>query len=338
MGYWKGKQVTVTGGASFIGSHLCEALLLQGAHVRVIDNLSTGRKENLTNCVNDLEFIYGDLFDEQVRTLINGSHTVFHLAAKHGGRGYVHTQHWACASNLALDNLVFSACVDAMVEAVVYASSGCVYPNYLQSDVSKEVRLREYLVPPLGQSAHADADGMYGWAKLMAEYTLQTMAQKFGMHTSSCRYFTAYGPRAKEDHAIMAMIGRAFIKQDPFEIWGDGSQIRNWTWVGDIVEGTLLAGELLTDGTAVNIGTTERTSVDDAAHLVCRLMNHTPQFRYLLDKPTGPLNRVADNTTAGTLLGWKPKVDLTTGVIDTIDWYVQHKTIDTVLSALFLDN
>jgi nucleoside-diphosphate-sugar epimerase len=108
--------------------------------------------------------------------------------------------------------------------------------------------------------------------------------------------------------------------------------------VSDIVSGTLLAGELLTDGAAVNIGTTERTSVNEAAHLVCRLMNHNPGFRYLLDKPTGPLNRVADNTLAKDLLGWEPKVDLVAGVTATIDWYTRHRTPDSVRLALSLDN
>ena len=80
-----------------------------------------------------------------------------------------------------------------------------------------------------------DADNMYGWAKLMAEMTLQAYHRDFGLKSASCRFFTVYGERGVENHAVIAMIARAFVRQDPFEVWGDGTQIRNWTYVGDIV-------------------------------------------------------------------------------------------------------
>ena len=109
-----------------------------------------------------------------------------------------------------------------------------------------------------------DADNLYGWAKLMAEMTLRANVREHGMKAASLRYFTVYGERGKEDHAVIAMIARAFIRQDPFVVWGDGQQIRNWTYVGDIVEGTIRAAETIDDGTAVNLGTMERTRVLDA--------------------------------------------------------------------------
>ena len=90
------------------------------------------------------------------------------------------------------------------------------------------------------------------------------------MKTASCRYFTVYGERGIENHAVIAMIARAFIKQDPFVVWGTGEQIRNWTYVGDIVSGSLLAAEIIDDGSAVNLGTTERTRVLDAVSEVLK--------------------------------------------------------------------
>jgi len=98
----------------------------------------------------------------------------------------------------------------------------------------------------------------------MAEFTLKAYHKEHGLGAASCRYFTVYGPRGVENHAVIAMIARAFIEQTPFEVWGDGTQIRNWTYIDDIVEGTILAGEKIDDGTAVNLGTMERIRVIDA--------------------------------------------------------------------------
>jgi nucleoside-diphosphate-sugar epimerase len=228
-----------------------------------------------------------------------------------------------------LDGLVFWEALKAGVEKVVFASSGCVYPNYLQTDPAQEVYLTEDVVRP-----PYDADNMYGWAKLMGELTLRAYHREYGLKAASCRYFTVYGPRAKENHAVMAMIARAFIGQDPYEIWGTGEQIRNWTYVSDIVEGTIRAAERIDDGTAVNLGTTERIRVLDAAKLICELLGHRPRFVTRPDMPTGPMNRVADNTLAQRLLDWTPQVSFREGVRRTIEWYVQHRDRATVQRIL----
>lgn len=87
-----------------------------------------------------------------------------------------------------------------------------------------------------------------GRAKRMGELTLQAYARENGLQTASCRYFTVYGPRAKENHAVIALVAKAFVRRDPFAVWGTGEQLRNWTFVGDIVEGTVLAAEKIEDG------------------------------------------------------------------------------------------
>jgi nucleoside-diphosphate-sugar epimerase len=322
--FWSGKLVFVTGGASFIGSTLTDQLLARGAaKVRIVDDLSSGHLGNLQQHLgaNKVEFIQADLREPGVaRAAMQGVDTVFHLAADHGGRGYVDLHQAGPASNFFLDGLIFAEAVKAKVKKVVFASSGCVYPNFLQSDLKKELYLTEDLT-----NGPNDADNTYGWAKLMGEFTLKAYAKEHGIATASCRYFTVYGPRGVENHAVIAMIARAFLKQNPFEIWGDGTQIRNWTYIDDIVDGTILAGEKIHDGTAINLGTMERIRVIDCAKMVCEFTGHQAEIKTLLHMPVGPLNRVADNALAKKLLGWEPKVAFREGLKRTIDWYYAAK-------------
>ena len=330
--YWQGRKVLVTGGASFIGSHLVDALVERGANVTVFDDLSSGRLDHIKQHVDEgeIEFVQGDLrTDELTRTLKNGINTVFHLAADHGGRGYVDTHQAGPASNLFLDGRVFWESLNAGVEKVVYASSGCVYPNYIQADPDEELYLTEEKVGP-----PYDADNMYGWAKLTAEWTLQAYYRERGLKSASCRFFTVYGPRAKENHAVIAMTARAFVGQDPFEVWGDGTQVRNWTHVDDIVSGTILAGEKVDDGTAMNLGTMERIRVIDCARMVLEMTGHPAEIKFLTDMPTGPINRVADNSLAKKLLDWEPKILFREGLRRTIDWYWENKNREEVEKIL----
>jgi nucleoside-diphosphate-sugar epimerase len=329
---WKQTQVLVTGGASFIVSALVDALVERGAEVRVVDNLSSGRLENIEEHLKSgaVDFLQGDLLDlEVVRRSVDGVEVVFHLAADHGGRGYVDLHQVACSTNLILDGLVFRACREAGVEKVVYASSGCVYANFMQTDPNQILYLTEDKAGP-----PYDADNLYGWAKLVAEMTLQAYYREYGMKSASCRYFTVYGERGHENHAVIAMIARAFIEQDPYIVWGNGEQIRNWTHVSDIVSGTILSAEVINDGTPVNLGTMERTRVIDAVNEVMRYTKHTAKIELHPEMPTGPLNRVADNSLARRLLGWEPKMKFVDGLHRTIDWYFGTKKREEVAAIL----
>lgn len=329
---WSGRKVLVTGGCSFIGSHLVDALVARGASVRVVDDLSSGTRENIAELIErgQVEFREQNLLDSKVaEEACRDMQVVFHLAATHGGRGYIDTHQAACATNLALDGLVFRAAHAAGVEKVVFASSGCVYPTSLQRDPSQMVYLSESLVKP-----PYEADDMYGWAKLMGELTLRAYHEDYGMKCASLRYFTAYGERCPENHAVIAMIARAFIKQDPFIVWGTGEQIRNWTHVSDIVEGTILAAERIDDGTAINLGTTERTSVIGAAREVLRLTGLDVPIQPDPSKPTGPYNRVCDNSLGKQLLGWEPKVPFLEGLTRTIRWYYASKDQSAIAARL----
>lgn len=329
---WDNKKVLVTGGASFIGSHLVDALVALGAKVRVVDDLSSGRLENIHPHLAEgrIEFIQADLREPGVaREAIKEIDLVFHLAAAHGGRGYVDLHQAEPAINLFLDGLVFWEAYKAGVEKVVYASSGCVYPNYLQADPNKEIYLTEDMVKP-----PYDSDNMYGWAKLMGELTLKAYYNEYGMKSVSCRYFTVYGPRGVENHAVIAMIARAFVGQNPFEVWGTGEQVRNWTYIDDIVRGTILAAEKIDDGTAINLGTMEGVRVIDAVKEILRYTGHKAEIVFRPDMPTGPMNRVADNSLARKLLGWEPRVPFIEGLHRTIDWYFTSKDREQVKTLL----
>jgi nucleoside-diphosphate-sugar epimerase len=251
---------------------------------------------------------------------MDGVDVVFHLAAIHGGRGYIDLHQSECARNLVIDGAVIRAASEARVEKFVFASSGCVYPVEIQSDVQKEIYLREDSVGP---GYHAD--GLYGWAKLMAELTLKAYYVERGLKSCSCRLFTAYGERCLESHALTAMIGRAFLRLDPFEVWGDGTQIRNWTYVGDIVRGMVLAAEKIEDATAINLGTEEPIKVLDAANAILSYTGHQATIKLRPEMPTGPLNRVASNQLARELLGWMPEVSFKDGIARTIQWYYAAK-------------
>ncbi len=281
--------------------------------------MTSGKLANIQGHLDSgvVEFAQADLLAPGVaQRAVNGMEVVFHLAAIHGGRGFVDLHQAACAQNLALDGMLVKAAYEAGVEKLVFASSGCVYPNHLQQDVSQELYLQEDMVGP-----PYEADNMYGWAKLMTEMTLAAYHRDLGFRSASCRFFTVYGERGVENHAVIAMIARAFVRQSPFEVWGDGTQVRNWTYVGDIVRGMVLAAEKIDDGTAINLGTEERTRVIDAVDEVLRYTGHQAEIKFLPHMPTGPLNRVASNRLARQLLGWEPQMKFMEGLRRTIDWY-----------------
>ena len=331
---WPREHVLVTGGASFIGSHLVERLLGKGAAtVRVADDLSSGKLENLAGARKDIEFVEGDLRDiGTAQRVTKGCSVVFHLAADHGGRGYISSHPANCAGNMALDNTVFRAAVENNVESILFASSACVYPTDIQTE---RLLLSEDMVS-FERRGGAFADEEYGWAKLMGELSLRAYHRQYGVKSASARISTAYGPRENESHAIIALIAKAFVRQSPFEIWGDGEQTRGFTYVSDVVEGLIRACEHIDDGGAVNVGTDEFISLNRVADEIFSLLNWRPPdgVKHLIDKPVGVVHRALDVTFAQSTTGWKPEMPFSEGTRRTVEWYVANHTREDVAARL----
>lgn len=329
---WNDELVLVTGGASFIGSHLVEDLLAKGANVRVADDFSSGTKDNLTSVWDRIDLIQGDLKDRNfAEEATEDVDTVFHLAADHGGRGYISNYPANCATNMALDNIVFEVAVNNGVERITFASSACTYPTDIQQ---QKERLREDMVS-FEERGGAYADETYGWAKLMGERSLKAFEEQYDIDASAVRIFTAYGPRENETHAIIALIAKAYAEQDPFQIWGDGEQTRNFTYVKDITRALRLAAENITDGTAVNAGIEEYIPINRVAEVILNHLDWQPdEINHLTDKPEGVRHRAADTTRAQELLGWEPQYTLKDGLHQTIQWYQQNRNKQNVQDNL----
>lgn len=328
--------VLVTGGASFIGSHLVDRLVQLGARVRVADDLSSGTLDNLADAQARVDLRVGDLRDRSfAREVTAGQQYVFHLAAAHGGRGFIDTHPADCASNMVLDGTVIDAAHREGVDRLAFASSACVYPTTRQQAVRGGAALLREEWADVFTEGGAHSDGEYGWAKLMGEMTLQAYAKQHGLKSVSCRLFTAYGERENETHAVVALIAKAFIRMDPYEIWGDGRQDRNFTYVGDIVEGMLRALPVVEDGSPVNLGTAEHVEVLEAARLVFELIGWEPdELHFDLEKPVGVYSRAADLTRTRALLGWEPSTGIREGLERTIRWYEKTHEADTVRGQL----
>lgn len=330
--YWKGKRVTLLGGASLIGTHLAEALVQKGVNLEIVDDFSSGKMENVEHLLKkDVRIYHRDLrnYHEAVYAVLNKD-IVFHLAAQHGGRGYVASHKTELYDNLSLDTTIFRACADIGVEKVIFSSSACAYPIDLQTNSNDVVYLSEDLID---YNNMRQADGPYGTEKLIGEQILDAYIEKGAFKGCSTRSFTVYGPLMNESHAIAALIAKTMIRQTPFEIWGDGFQVRNWTYVEDNVAGALLAAEHLDRG-AINIGIEDRLNPNVACNWIWEHFQWMPQdITYKVDKPVGPRNRVADATKLKSL-GWSPKYTFREGLEKTIDWYTSTHNVEDLRQTL----
>jgi UDP-glucose 4-epimerase len=319
---YSSRPVLVTGGASFIGSHLAELLVEAGADVTIADDLSSGRTENLAAIAGRHKLLVGDLRSEAfAREACTGQEVVFHLAAAHGGRGYIETHPVECMNNMTLDHTVYAAAAAAGARKIVFASSACVYPTNLQADEADRLLLREEDAN-FDDPGRAFADGEYGWAKLMGELQLGAFHKQYGLDGIACRIFTAYGERENETHAVIALIAKAVARLDPYPIWGNGLQTRNFTYVGDTAMGLALAGARLTGFETINVGSaTHHTVMELVEEIFAHLDWRPAEIQLELDKPVGVKSRAADVTKSESLLEWSPRTSLAEGVARTTDWY-----------------
>lgn len=338
---WAGKRVVVTGGLGFIGGSVVQHLVRRGADVTIADKvfdpaMYVPKLKRMLRIYADeghpaaLKVETIDLASEfhRFESLCRDKDAVFHLAALFGGREFVNTRQADCAKMLAVDHNVVDAASRAGVERLAYSSSACVYPDALQAEGSAPLREEDVLSTGDG---FRQSDNLYGWAKLMGELQCKVYHEERGMKTSACRYLTVYGPGELDtSHAISALVEKALRGQDPLEIWGSGKQERGFTFVDDIVAGTVAAAEKIEDGTPINLGWAKRYSLDTVASLIIgEVGSHydgwSPGLVHLTDKPEGPRSRALDVSRAKTLLGWEPKVDLPEGIRRTVEWH-RNKT------------
>jgi nucleoside-diphosphate-sugar epimerase len=342
MAIWLGKRVLVTGGAGFIGSHLVDKLMTLGATVTVADNLSKAGHGYLYDVWNahglkpedgdeptvvqagKHRLVVCNLQDlSAARSVVQNQEVVFHLAATIGGRGYIDTHPADCCGNFAVDYNVISEAARAGVEHLSYASSACVYPVSLQKDYDSTHLLRE---DEAFRDEVGNADREYGWAKLMGEMQLLAFHRQYGLRGSIVRYVTAYGEREDDTHAIVALIRRAVERQDPYLVWGTGEEDRDFTHVSDIVEGTILAAERISDATPVNLGTSKRYKIKEVVAMIHEIAGFKPKEVFFdTSKPVGVVTRALDIERTSDLLGWTPKVDLREGLTRTIRWFADAR-------------
>lgn len=340
--FYKGKKIFITGGAGFIGSHLLDRLISLGSIVTVGDNLYSGEIKNILDVFekNKIKyifnkknkkiiskeghkFIYCDFRDfNKTRKLIKGHDIVFHLAAEFGGRGYIDKYPANCCENFIINTNVIKAANLAKVERIAFASTACVYPMDLQKNYNSKYLLKE---EDAFKNNWGNSDREYGWAKLMGEMTLHAYLKQYGLKSSITRYVTAYGPRENDTHAIIALIKRAVERKNPYTVWGSGEQDRDFTYVDDIVEGTLLACEKIEDGTPINLGTSKRYKIKDVASMILKEVSFSPKIFYDKTKPEGVPTRALSISRAKKKLNWAPKVALKEGIKKTIQWYIAAK-------------
>jgi nucleoside-diphosphate-sugar epimerase len=321
---YENRRILVTGGASFIGSHLVDALLSMNCKVAVIDDFSSGKKANLQINHTNLEVIELDIFNTvDLKSHFVGVDFVFHLAAIHGGRGFIEKYPEKMMMNLGIDTRVFQAAISNDVNCIVHASSACAYPITQQSVLGAKNMLSERDAGSM-EIEGAFPDGAYGWTKLIGEYQLKQMTLGSKTKGRSARIFTAYGERENESHAAIALIARGLIQQDPYTIWGTGMQTRNFTYVTDTVSGLLLAGadKSTEQFDILNIGTSNHVTVNEFIEVVFKIIDWEPkEILRDLSKPQGVAARASDNKLIKSKFDWEPSVSIQEGLKRTINWY-----------------
>ena len=303
----KGKRVAITGGAGFIGSHLAEELAT-GNSVIIIDDLSTGRKENIDSLIekDNVRFIMGSILDlNLLQEAFGGVDFVFHLAALPSVPRSIKDPQTTNEVNITGTLNVLLAARDNKVKKVIYSSSSSVYGD-------TPILPKKEDLPACPQSS-------YAVTKLCGEYYCQVFQQVYQLNTVCLRYFNVYGPRQDPNSqyaaVIPSFISRALAGKPPI-IFGNGEQTRDFTFVKDAVVASILAVDR--DATGVfNIGSGNRTSINDLAQLIARLIAIGAKPIYHQPRPGDIRHSLADISKARQI-GYNPKYSLEEGLTKTI--------------------
>ncbi|MBM3206355.1 MAG: NAD-dependent epimerase/dehydratase family protein [Candidatus Staskawiczbacteria bacterium] len=298
------KKYLVTGGAGFIASHLVDQLILGGDEVIIIDDLSTGKEENINK---KAKFYKLDICDfEKIKPLFKGVDGVFHLAAIPSVPQSVADPIGTSRVNVMGAINVFKASVEHDIKRVVFASSSAVYGN------QKTLPFKENMQP--------NPVSPYGLQKLVGEQFAKVFCDLYNIQIVCMRYFNVYGPRVDVNSDYSLVLGK-FLKLHqegkPLTIYGDGKQTRGFCYVLDVVNANIRAMESnkVKGFEILNISGKGSSSIKDLAKLI------GGEVVYLPKRKGDPLHTKADINRAKKIIGWQPNVDFKEGVVLTKEWF-----------------
>jgi len=301
----------VTGGAGFIGSHLCEELVRRGERVRVVDSLITGKRQNLAH-LPQVEFMQGDLADIDVaRRAVEGIEYVLHQAAIPSVPRSVEDPVTSNRSNIDASVSILVAARDAGVRRLVYAGSSSAYGN-------SEVLPKVETMPPAPLSP-------YALQKLVAEQYCQLFTTLYKFETVTIRYFNVFGPRQDPSSpysGVISLFISALCDGRRPTIYGDGEQTRDFTYVANVVDGVLRACHApAASGDVINVATAGRISLNQLFAIVKREVGSSLEPNYSDPRAGDVRDSQADIGKAQRLLGYTPTVSFEEGLRRTVKWY-----------------
>lgn len=305
-------NVLVTGGAGFIGSHLSDALVDRGHRVRVMDNFSSGKRENLSAVADRIELFEGDLRDpDHCRRACDDIEFIFHEAAVPSVPKSVEDPQTSHDANVNGTFNLFSAAVACKVKRVIYAASSSAYGD---TEVS-----------PKHEGLRPDPLSPYAAQKLLGELYARAFHECYGLQTISLRYFNVFGPRqdqASQYAAAIPAFVTAIMQGTPPTVYGDGEQTRDFTHIDSVVHGNMLAMEVAkTAGEVVNVACGERISVNEIIAAINRVLGTNVKTNHVAPRAGDVRHSCADIRLAKELLGFAPVVGFDEGLRGAIDYY-----------------
>jgi UDP-glucose 4-epimerase len=315
-------RVLVTGGAGFIGSHLTEELVRQGAQVTVADDLSSGREENLSAVRSNIKLSRFDLCQDDIPGLLSQGRfsAIFHLAANAHLVASVSNPRRDFEQNASATLRLLEAVRDVSPQsAVIYTSSASIYG--------------EGMGQPLRESDSPAPIVPYAISKLAAEYYVTVFHKLYGLRTATVRLFSVYGPRLRKQ-VVYDLMGK--IQANPLElpIYGDGSQERDFNHVTNVVEACLLvARKSSLAGEVYNVGGEETISIRQLSEMLCERMGVQPRFAYTGQVRAGEAQRWVADISKLRNLGYCHRVTLREGLTDTVRWFESKMMNDQVVAA-----
>ena len=310
---FKDKNCLVTGGVGFIGSNLSRALSKNGSNVIVLDDFSTGRRENVLDFDSlGIKLIEADISDqEKTSTYFSGIDYVFHQAAVPSVPRSIAEPWLTNNSNVNGTLAVLENCRLNNVEKLVYAASSSAYGD--TEVLPKEVSMNPSPLSP------------YAVQKLSGEMYCKTYFDNFGLRTTSLRYFNVYGPYQdpnSEYSAVIPIFIKKALENEPITIFGDGTTSRDFTFIEDVIQANLRAAlSTKSDGHVVNVAYGDRFTLTDLAKKIIDSLGSNSMIEYSDFRKGDVLHSLADLTATKNLINYNPEFDLSAGLSKTIDFY-----------------